>query len=89
MPNLSRPGPNAWRGLKVAFHGAVALFADLQTLPEGFLYQPDFVPPDEQRALLDEIRTLEFHDVRMHGVVARRRVIQYGWKYAFDGARRS
>jgi alkylated DNA repair dioxygenase AlkB len=75
--------------LEFASKADVALFADLQTFPEGFVYQPDFVSPDEQRALLDEIRALEFHEVRMHGVVARRRVIQYGWKYAFDGARLS
>ena len=41
----------------------------------------------EHLALVEIIRTLEFHEVRMHGVVARRRVIQYGWKYTFDGAR--
>jgi len=67
----------------------VVLFDDLQTLPDGFLYEPRFLSADEQRALLDEIGRLEFHEVRMHGVVARRRVIQYGWKYAFDGARLS
>lgn len=65
------------------------LFADLQTLPDGFIYQPEFLSAAEQDELLDEIRPLEFHEVRMHGVVARRRVIQYGWKYAFDGARLS
>jgi alkylated DNA repair dioxygenase AlkB len=59
------------------------------SLPEGFVYQPDFLTAGEEGALLDEIRALEFHEVRMHGVVARRRVIQYGWKYAFDGARLS
>ena len=61
----------------------------LEVLPEGFIYQPHFLAPAEQQLLLDEIRGLEFHEVRMHGVVARRRVIQYGWKYAFDGARLS
>lgn len=67
----------------------MVLFDDLQTLPEGFIYHAAFLSPAEQQALLDEIRVLEFHEVRMHGVVARRRVIQYGWKYAFDGARLS
>lgn len=67
----------------------MGLFGDLQTLPDGLVHQPGFISFDEERALLDEIRTLEFHAVRMHGVIARRRVIQYGWKYAFDGARLS
>jgi alkylated DNA repair dioxygenase AlkB len=68
---------------------AVDLFGDRQALPQGFLYKPDFLDSSEEDALLAAIRVLEFHDVRMHGVIARRRVIQYGWKYAFDGARLS
>ena len=63
------------------------LFGSVQALPEGFVYRANFIDEHEHNALLDIIRGLEFHDVRMHGVVARRRVIQYGWKYAFDGAR--
>ena len=65
------------------------VFEELKRLPEGFVYQPGFISRDEERALLDVIAGLEFHEVRMHGVVARRRVIQYGWKYAFDGQRLS
>jgi alkylated DNA repair dioxygenase AlkB len=30
---------------------------------------------------------LEFHEARMHGVVARRRVLHYGWLYSFDSFR--
>ena len=68
---------------------SVALFDDLTTLPEGFIYRPDFLDVAEERDLLEVIRSLEFREVRMHGVVARRRVIQYGWRYQFDGARLS
>lgn len=66
---------------------AVPLFDDLPRLPEGFLYRPAFIEPAEETALLDRIATVEFHAVEMRGVVARRRVIQYGWKYAFDRSR--
>jgi DNA oxidative demethylase len=52
--------------------------------PAGFLYEPDFVTVDEERQLLTAIETLPFGDVRMHGVVARRRVVQFGWRYSFD-----
>jgi alkylated DNA repair dioxygenase AlkB len=57
--------------------------------PEGFRYQPDLVTAAEEASLLEEIRRLEFHAVEMHGVVARRRVIQYGWRYGFDRSRLS
>ena len=69
--------------------GRVALFDDLIPLPDGFIYRPEFLDIAEERDLLDTIAKLEFREVRMHGVVARRRVIQYGWKYQFDGARLS
>jgi alkylated DNA repair protein (DNA oxidative demethylase) len=62
------------------------LFDD-QTYPEGFLYQANFIDTTEEARLLDQIRSLEFHEVRMRGVAARRRVIQYGWKYSFESFR--
>jgi alkylated DNA repair dioxygenase AlkB len=61
---------------------------DVETpLPEGFIYMPEFLTGDEERALLDRISTLQFGDVRMHGVVARRRIVQYGHNYSFDSSR--
>ena len=56
---------------------------------EGFLYRAAFITPDEEVALLDRIRALEFHDMKMRGVVARRRVIHYGVKYSFETFRAS
>ena len=53
-------------------------------LPPGFLYQPDFVSAAEEEELLRDIEALEFSEVRMRGVVARRRVRQFGWRYSFD-----
>ena len=66
---------------------AVPLFDDLPRLPEGFLYQSNFIDRSEESALLERIAQVEFHAVEMRGVVARRRVIQYGWKYGFDRTR--
>jgi alkylated DNA repair dioxygenase AlkB len=57
---------------------------DATNLPEGFRYEENFLDAAEERELLDRIRSLEFHEVRMRGVAAKRRVIQYGWKYSFE-----
>src|SRR3954465_9386549 len=57
---------------------------DVQRLPDGFHYHEAFITADEERGLLSAIATLEFHEVRMRGVAAKRRVIQYGWKYSFE-----
>ncbi|RPI24655.1 MAG: alpha-ketoglutarate-dependent dioxygenase AlkB [Acidobacteria bacterium] len=53
-------------------------------LPEGFVYQPDFMTADEEKALLADIARLEFSTLTMHGVTARRRVIHYGWLYGYE-----
>jgi len=51
---------------------------------EGFLYHDEFIMPDEELDLLERIRSLDFHQMKMRGVVARRRVIHYGVKYSFE-----
>lgn len=61
-----------------------ALFDVEVPLPEGMLYRPDFVSAEEERQLLEELARLDFGEVRMHGVVARRRIVQFGWRYSFD-----
>jgi alkylated DNA repair dioxygenase AlkB len=65
------------------------LFGDpaVRAWPDGFRYQADLITAAEEAAVLDEIPKLEFHAVQMRGVTARRRVIQYGWKYSFDRSR--
>ena len=57
---------------------------DRSTLPAGFRYQDELLTPDEERDLLHTIASLEFHEMRMRGVAAKRRVIQYGFKYSFE-----
>lgn len=56
---------------------------------EGLKYEETFIPPDEELVLLECIRSLEFNEMRMRGVVARRRVIHYGVNYSFETFRAS
>jgi alkylated DNA repair dioxygenase AlkB len=65
---------------------AQPLFDTLE-LPEGFRVEQDFLPPAEEADLIERFRTLEFHEMRMRGVAARRRIIQYGWRYSFESVR--
>lgn len=60
------------------------LFALDAEAPAGFIYRPGFITAREDADLLAAIEALPFGDVRMHGVVARRRVVQFGWRYSFD-----
>ena len=50
-------------------------------VPDGFLYRPNFVTPEEEAALVDDVSRIEFSTFEMRGVVARRRVAFFGHSY--------
>lgn len=50
-------------------------------LPDGFVYRPEFIGADEERALADAIGRVAFDRFQMRGVVAKRRVKFYGATY--------
>ncbi len=62
------------------------LFVD-EAAPEGFSYSEDFLTPSEERELAARFASMDFHEMRMRGVAARRRIIDYGWKYSFESFR--
>jgi alkylated DNA repair dioxygenase AlkB len=53
-------------------------------LPEGFIYEPDFLTQAEEQALIAQVEALGWQQVEMHGVTARRRVVHYGLNYGYD-----
>jgi DNA oxidative demethylase len=55
--------------------------------PEGFVYVPELVSEAEESDLLDGIRRLDFSEVKMRGVVARRRTAHFGWLYGYESWR--
>ena len=57
---------------------------DDPALPEGFRYWPDFLSADEERELVREFAALPFEGFQFHGFVGKRRVVSYGWRYAFE-----
>ena len=58
-----------------------------QDLPDGFTYRPDFLSEPEEQVLVQEISRLDFGEVRMHGVIAKRRVAHFGWNYGYESWR--
>ena len=64
----------------------IELFANRRELPDGFVYQSEFISNAEERELLDAIDQVEFSEVRMHGVIAKRRVAHYGRGYEYNSA---
>lgn len=57
--------------------------ADPPVPPEGFLYQPEVLPAEEEQALVEHIRGLPLKEFEFHGYVGKRRVLSYGWHYDF------
>jgi alkylated DNA repair dioxygenase AlkB len=52
-------------------------------LPAGFHYFPDFIDREEESRLLAEIGRLEFAPFEFRGFLAKRRKVEYGWRYDF------
>src|SRR2546428_6661453 len=53
-------------------------------MPEGLLYQEDFISKDEEEALLEEIRALPLEEAKYKSFSAKRRTASFGSSYDFD-----
>jgi alkylated DNA repair dioxygenase AlkB len=56
---------------------------NISDLPEGLLYQPDFLTEQEESELVQTFRALPFTNLDYHGYTARRRVLEFGLEYDF------
>lgn len=54
-------------------------------MPDGLVYEPEFVSATEEAALIEELNPLEYQQVVMRGQVARRTVLHYGFDYDYEG----
>ena len=52
--------------------------------PEGFRYQPEVITPEQEQALLGEIRSLPLKPFEFQGYVGKRRTLSFGWQYDFN-----
>lgn len=53
------------------------------TLPE-FPYIPEFLSTVEEEMLLKQLSQLAWKEVKMHGIIAKRRVIHFGLDYEYN-----
>jgi alkylated DNA repair dioxygenase AlkB len=53
-------------------------------MPEGLLYQQDFLSMEEEAALLAEIARLPLEEAKYKAYTARRRIVSYGSSYDFE-----
>jgi alkylated DNA repair dioxygenase AlkB len=62
----------------------LTLFEAGTALPEGFKYQPDVVPLEEELTLLQQVKELPFKEFEFQGFIGKRRTVSYGWHYDFN-----
>jgi DNA oxidative demethylase len=55
--------------------------------PAGLDFRAEFVSPEEERALLASIETLDFRPFQFQGWTGRRETVSFGWRYDFSQAR--
>jgi alkylated DNA repair dioxygenase AlkB len=55
--------------------------------PDGFVYQTEFISPDEESALIQNIQTLPLKEFEFYGYLGKRRVASFGWQYDYGEAR--
>ena len=55
--------------------------------PEGFRYQADLLPLEEEQEVVARIRELPLKEFEFHGYLGKRRVHSFGWHYDFGEAR--
>jgi alkylated DNA repair dioxygenase AlkB len=53
-------------------------------MPAGLLYEPDFISPGEERALLAAIAGVPLEEAKYKSYTARRRIASFGSRYDFD-----
>ena len=58
--------------------------ANVSSFPDGFEYHASWITAAEEQRLVEHIHALSFLDVRMHGVIAKRKVVHFGWDYGYD-----
>jgi DNA oxidative demethylase len=52
--------------------------------PEGLVYRPTLISESDEQALVDELERLDFNEIRMHGVVAKRTARHFGVDYDYE-----
>ena len=53
-------------------------------LPQGFVYEPEFLSPADEARLIGEAEGLAFKPFEFRGFLGKREVVSFGWKYDYN-----
>ena len=60
-----------------------SLFEASAKLPDGFIYQRNFVSEAEEQELIREIQKLQLTPFKYYQFTGKRRTVSFGWQYEF------
>ena len=63
------------------------LFGTAPDLPKGFVYRDDMLTKAEEAHLVGQFAKLPFKPFEFHGYLGNRRVVSFGLRYDYSGAR--
>jgi alkylated DNA repair dioxygenase AlkB len=61
----------------------LSLLEPASTLPEGFVYRPELVAPEQEVELIEHFRELDFREFEFQDYLGKRRVVSFGLHYDF------
>jgi len=61
----------------------LSLLEPVSALPEGFVYRPELVAPEQEVELIEHFRELDFREFEFQGYLGKRRVVSFGLHYDF------
>jgi alkylated DNA repair dioxygenase AlkB len=59
------------------------LFESAAKVPDGFVYNPDFISRAEEPELIREIQNLHLTPFKYYQFTGKRRTVSFGWQYEF------
>src|SRR5205085_9849396 len=62
----------------------LSLLEPVSSLPDGFAYREDFVAPEEEAAVVENLAQLELREFEFHGYLGKRRAASFGLRYDFN-----
>jgi alkylated DNA repair dioxygenase AlkB len=64
-------------------NGGRTLFDAPAQVPDGFIYNEDFISETEEQELIHEIRNLPLEPFKYYRFTGKRRTVSFGWQYEF------
>jgi alkylated DNA repair dioxygenase AlkB len=67
-------------------NGEPSLFAVSAQVPDGFIYQENFISESEERELIGDVQKVHLTPFKYYQFTGKRRTASFGWQYEFGSS---